>query len=397
MKKLYLLFLFIIFISLTANSVILLLDDYKYNNYSTNSRSPYYELIDVIKAPGDVIDQFHYPQGLALDMDNNLYIADSKNSRIWKFKDDTFESVVFTDVLLPVDLEYSATSGTLFVTDEESHSIIEFYTDGKIEKTIGGTLGYRGSNLSYPSGICLKGNFLFLTDRLADNVKKIDTLNKFSTILDESGKESGQLNEPADIWINSKGWIYITNYGNDRVEIFNPDLYYAGKIGERGINLSQFRGPYGITGDIFDNIFVCDSHNGRVQRFSEDGIASATIGEGILKNPKFCVVNNEGILYVSDVFENKIYVFSPKMFEIGRKYYMDKDFKKAIKFLEYAIKIDKNNLNAYYYLAYSFFELESFKDVIRVQKSLKELSPGSRAYELTNILVKQINKWEDLD
>ncbi|MBW6475045.1 MAG: hypothetical protein K0B14_18105, partial [Anaerolineaceae bacterium] len=83
------------------------------------------------------------------------------------------------------------------------------------------------------------------------------------------GGEGDQLSEPRDVAIGPDGRIYILS--GDYVVIFQPnDRTFTG-FGGRGTGEGQFTRPFGIVVDGIGNVYVADSENNRVQKFSADG------------------------------------------------------------------------------------------------------------------------------
>jgi len=84
------------------------------------------------------------------------------------------------------------------------------------------------------------------------------------------GSEEGKLNNPAGISVDVNGCIYIADTGNHRIQ----------KFSERG-NFLEYRGGFGWTGENFDkpfdiyaksvlDIFVVDQNANRIIRFDKD-------------------------------------------------------------------------------------------------------------------------------
>lgn len=73
-----------------------------------------------------------------------------------------------------------------------------------------------------------------------------------------------------------------------------------------GLALSQ---PEDITVDKNDNIYIADSLNGRVLKYSLEDDEVTVIGEGFLSNPQGVHVGNDGGVYVADYNHKKAYKF----------------------------------------------------------------------------------------
>lgn len=73
-----------------------------------------------------------------------------------------------------------------------------------------------------------------------------------------------------------------------------------------GLELNQ---PEDITVDSNDNIFIADSKNGRVLKYSLEDEEVTIIGDGFLSNPQGVHVGKDGSLYVTDYDHKKAYKY----------------------------------------------------------------------------------------
>lgn len=112
------------------------------------------------------------------------------------------------------------------------------------------------------------------------------------------------------IALDDRQRVYVVDYYNKRVEIFENSGKYIRQIG--GVNApGQFRYPEGTATDTDGNVYVVDSYNDRIQVFDMHGhflrqFGSAGTGPGDLTNPHDIAVDRDGNAYVSDtgaVFE----------------------------------------------------------------------------------------------
>ncbi|HEY1406259.1 MAG TPA: hypothetical protein VF857_06605, partial [Spirochaetota bacterium] len=108
-------------------------------------------------------------------------------------------------------------------------------------------------------------------------------------------------------------FLAVSDFGNDAVYIAGTDLHPVRTIGARGETDGLFHGPEGLAFDSSGYLYVADSGNNRVQKFSPDGkfiLAFGKVGryEGELSNPSAVAVN-DGKVYVTDTGNNRIAVF----------------------------------------------------------------------------------------
>jgi len=77
------------------------------------------------------------------------------------------------------------------------------------------------------------------------------------------------LNDPAGVNVDQNGNIYVADYHNDNVKVYDSSLSLIQTLGdERGSDPGQFSEPWDIAFDSLGNVFVTDTNNQRVQVFS---------------------------------------------------------------------------------------------------------------------------------
>ena len=197
--------------------------------------------------PGAAPGQFNQPRGIAVGPDGATYVVDSRNSRVEKFA----------------------------VTGE---FLFEFGGEGSGEGQLGrfATAGGGGAN-----GIAIGDD---------GNVYVADTWNHRIAVYTADGvfvRAWGQFFDAADDPVATQthpgefygprgiaafdGQIYVTDTGNERVQIFNDDGTFVRMLGIPGNGDNQLREPVGIAVNAAGEILVADSHNARIARFAADG------------------------------------------------------------------------------------------------------------------------------
>ena len=82
------------------------------------------------------------------------------------------------------------------------------------------------------------------------------------------GSEPGQLRFPYNVELLSDGTLVVCEYGNNRVQRFDPDGNSLGIWGEAGRSPGQLAYPWALTVLEDDRILVVDSGNNRMQIFA---------------------------------------------------------------------------------------------------------------------------------
>ena len=85
------------------------------------------------------------------------------------------------------------------------------------------------------------------------------------------GTGEGQFKGIGGIATDASGDVYVTDYGNNRVEEFSPTGTYLRQFGSAGLGAGQFSAPTGIAVDSSGNVWVLNTHGVLVQKFSATG------------------------------------------------------------------------------------------------------------------------------
>jgi DNA-binding beta-propeller fold protein YncE len=97
------------------------------------------------------------------------------------------------------------------------------------------------------------------------------TLTLLTTSFGSYGSGDGQFYEPKGIATDATGNIYIVDTNNNRVQKFTANGAYISKFGSLGSGDGQFNYPIGIAIDATGNICVTDFFNNRIQTFDSNG------------------------------------------------------------------------------------------------------------------------------
>ena len=76
----------------------------------------------------------------------------------------------------------------------------------------------------------------------------------------------GTCKDPHDISFDSKGNLYVVEWGNCRVQKFSPDGKTLGAWGGQGRGPGRLNFPWALAVDRHDRVHVGDSENHRFQR-----------------------------------------------------------------------------------------------------------------------------------
>ena len=174
---------------------------------------------------GDMIG----PTALALDADDNLYLADEVLQRVTVYSRDGDPRSTWGTVG-DGDGEFDAPSGIVFdsddnmlLVDHKNHRIQRFTKDGKfIEKW--GSFGDGPGEFNLPWGIALDpdGN-VCVADWRNDRIQRFTADGEFLAAYGSSGDGDGEFNRPSRVGIDSGGNMYVADWGNQRVQVLDSD------------------------------------------------------------------------------------------------------------------------------------------------------------------------------
>jgi len=122
--------------------------------------------------------------------------------------------------------------------------------------------------------------------------------------------DPGQFNLPQQISVDDERNIYVADTGNSRIQKFTNDGEFLLSFGTHGIEDGEFRSPVGIA--VYENnIYVVDDKLNNIQKFDSDGNFILKWGEnGQFNKPKGITVDSNGIIYVVDSKNYKIKTFT---------------------------------------------------------------------------------------
>jgi len=272
--------------------------------------------------------QLQDPRGIAVDEAGNVYVADSGNHRIQKF-DSTGKFLTqwgnegdgpgqFKE---PWGVAVDG-KGNVYVADTWNHRVQKFDAEGNFLLQWG---GYRATG-----GVAVGEEGFFWGPRdiavdAAGNVYVTDTGNKRVQVFDPDGQflaqwggfgvEDGLMDEPVGIAIDQAGNVYLADTWNQRVQKFDQDFNFVAKWPINGwYGQSVVNKPY--LAAVGDRVYVTDPEGYRVLVFDQDGEFVATFGEYGFDNKTFALptgvaVDGEGNVYVTDSANHRVMKFAP--------------------------------------------------------------------------------------
>ena len=120
--------------------------------------------------------------------------------------------------------------------------------------------------------------------------------------------------QPQQIAVDGERNIYVADTGNSRIQKFTNDGQFLSSWGTNGFENGELQAPVGIA--IYENnVYVVDAEQHTVQKFDNDGNFILKWGErgnenGQFIKPQGITIDSSGIVYVADSKNHRIQIFT---------------------------------------------------------------------------------------
>ena len=258
-----------------------------------------------------VLSSFTQPAGIAIDPSGNLYIADSGDDLIREvtqagvvttiagrdstgFINGLADSAAFFD---PLGLAVDA-NDNIYVADA-GNDLIRLISAGNVT-TFAGTINTGSSTqlspFNNPTGIAIDatGN-LFIANYLANNILKVTPAGAVTTYAGTGA--TGAANGPAasatfyypnSIAVDAADNVYVADGVNNLIRKISAGglvstLAGSGQAGAADSTgtAASFNGPAGLAVDAAGNVYVADSNNNLIRKITPAGVVTTIAGSGL--------------------------------------------------------------------------------------------------------------------
>jgi hypothetical protein len=293
-----------------------------------------------------VTSQYNFPRGVAVDLQGNVYVADSSNNRIRKMTSAGIVTTLagsgvagFADGVGAVAQFKNPRGiavdslGNVYVGDYENNRIRKVTPEGVVTTLAGsGTRGYVDgigvvAQFSRPYGVALdsSGN-LYVAENDNRGIRKVTPEGTVTTL----AGTVGQFLNPNGVAVDFSGNVYVADWGSHRICKVTQagvvtTLAGSGTIGfANGTGTAaQFNQPTAIAVDAVGNVYVADQINNCIRKVTPEGLVTTMAGSGIkgfadgtvteakFDTPRGVAVDSSGNLYVGDTGNNRIRKVTP--------------------------------------------------------------------------------------
>lgn len=157
--------------------------------------------------------------------------------------------------------------GSFWVTAYGSNELLKITLNGKVIERITGPL----TGFDRPLDIIrLNDGNLLISESAGDRLALLNEKGKFIKYIGSRGRGVGNLVGPQYLALDSMGRIYVSDYGNRRIDVFDSDgngLYY---FGQKNGDFPGLKCPTGIA-VLGDSLFVADEDTGCIYEFDRSG------------------------------------------------------------------------------------------------------------------------------
>lgn len=304
-----------------------------------------------ISGPGD--GKLVSPTDVIQDPGGGFVVIDRGNNRVQRFSyngtsggyDYNTQFGVPGNGQLEFSLPYAIAGSGLnrgYISDTGNHRIQVVNGDLSYNNQWGSGPGSADNQFSFPYGVAVdngSGNHeVFVADLNNNRIMEFDPTGQ--TLLDKwggNGTGDGQFHYPCGIAVDyqdgQKGNVFVADLGNNRIQKFSYNSGTgkyefsakwgaSGGNGQAGTGDGEFTMPSNVTIDNNRLIYVTDLGNNRIQRFNPDGSynaqwGSAGIGNSQFNKPRGIYLQAPGgggntqFIYVADSGNNRIQKFEP--------------------------------------------------------------------------------------
>ena len=104
--------------------------------------------------------------------------------------------------------------GNIYVTDRTNSCIRVFSASGVFLRSFG------NNKLSGPWGVCVSGQYVYVSDTEKNCVSVFTTAGVYVTSFGQYGSKEGEFCVPCHLYIDKNGFLYVCDYGNNRIQFF---------------------------------------------------------------------------------------------------------------------------------------------------------------------------------
>jgi len=265
---------------------------------------------------GEQSGQFLQPNGLVVDPNGNIYVADTGNNRIQKFDNKgRLQSLIggfgwaSEQFQQPMDI-CSGNSLDFYIADLENNRIERYDKDLNWISSLYSNQALP-ENLQFVFPISLSMSIhgeLYIVDSEYKRILKFNSRFEPAAIFGDFDWGQGALEKPSQIFVSRNDQVFVSDQDKHCIKVFD---YFGNYLYDLGQNILST--PTGICSGYNDIIIVSDSGLDQILFFEKTGRLLYQFGS---EGDKYGAFNNPGdvafqqnSLYVADTGNNRIQIF----------------------------------------------------------------------------------------
>jgi hypothetical protein len=254
---------------------------------------------------------FNTPLGVAVDVARNVYVADGVNQRIRKitpagvvstlagsgtaaFAEGTGAAASFSGPsAVAVDI-----NDNVYVADQTNQRVRIVTPAGAVSTLAGsGTATFAdgtgaAASFKYPAGVAVNGGDVWVADASNERIRKVTSGGVVTTLagsatfapFSNGTGAAASFNSPQGVALDAAGNAYVADQNNHRIRKVTPagvvtTLAGSGtpSFNDGLADVAEFKSPTGVAVDAADNVYVTDKNNHRVRKITSVGIRQLAV------------------------------------------------------------------------------------------------------------------------
>ncbi len=285
---------------------------------STKVQSQIFSSVQVFGSRGTGAGEFNKPRSIAVDRQDNFYVVDM-TGRVQKFDPEGKFLLSWqmpqTDKGKPKGMGLDS-DGNIIVVEPHYSRVNHFSPEGKLVAQWGVNGTNRGQ-LYFPRsvGVNSRGEIYLSEYGMVERIQHFSHLGtNFIESVGQPGTGPGDLNRGEGIGVAPDDSVFEADSCNHRIQVFSPQGKLIASFGSAGSGPNQLSYPYDVQVDALGYRFVCEFGNSRVQIFDPQNRSIEILGEaggdpGQMNNPWAIALDSRGNLYVADSLNHRVQKF----------------------------------------------------------------------------------------
>ena len=199
-------------------------------------------------------------------------------------------------------------SGDIYVSCWVDNCIRVFDQAGQQKRTIG-SRGSGDGQFSWPCGLFIKGDVMYVAEYWNHRIQKLTTGGQFLQKFGQCGSGQGQFRYPASVIVivDQRDRLIVADSENHRVVILDQAGTWLLTINGKVPGSHGFLSPYGVAMDPQGNIHVAALRSNTIKVFTPEGTYVRSYGD--VKKPSGIVIDEEGYSLVTEYHGHCLSIF----------------------------------------------------------------------------------------